>query len=459
MLRQNEKDIIDTVGKANVLSQQYESVFSDVDFKQYIDIRYYTNKTFRLPELPKSSHGPMIAINITTTGIVQQLQKTMSKRNAKEVETNAENQLHSSDTGIKGQTPQSAVELKKKELRSENNASFTQTNRPSNSCTCINQNQSSPDLYCLNIQTTGDSSNGNEIKSLRNTDDAKSFDPNSYDNSIGSTNSTTDDSKIKHGQENLNTPVNQHENNEIRCPDEQKEVLAKYYEHLATPHISNEYDKEYLQTCQLRYNIIKELAQNSKDSSVDFSENDILAAIQNLNSGKARDEHCLFAEHLKLAGTEITPVLKLVFNRIIKERRTPEHFKTGIITPVCKKGKDSSLLDSYIYRVITVSSILGKTFEHALLNTVIIKLENHSSQQFGFSHGLSPSMAALLILEAQMNSKQMKEILYLATLDTKKAFDVVNHDILVDKLFQRDIPLDIWETIYEMYHDLTSRIN
>ncbi|VDI17383.1 Hypothetical predicted protein [Mytilus galloprovincialis] len=68
-------------------------------------------------------------------------------------------------------------------------------------------------------------------------------------------------------------------------------------------------------------------------------------------------------------------------------------------------------------------------------------------------------MAALLISEAQMNSKQMKEILYLATLNTKKAFDVVNHDILLDKLFQRDIPLDIWETIYEMYHDLTSRIN
>ncbi|VDI60690.1 Hypothetical predicted protein [Mytilus galloprovincialis] len=259
------------------------------------------------------------------------------------------------------------------------------------------------------------------------------------------------------GRENLNTPVIQHENKEISCPVEQKEVLAKYYEQLATPQISNEYDKEYLKTCQLRCNIIKELAQNNKVCSIDFSEDEILAAIKNLNSGKAGDEYGLFSEHLKLAGSEITPVLKFVFNKIIKERRTPEQFKTGIITPVCKKGKDSSLLDSY--RGITVSSILGKTFEHALLNKIINKLDNRSSQQFGFSQGLSPSMAALLISEAQMNSKQMKEILYLATLDTKKAFDVVNHDILLDKLFQRDIPLDIWETIYEMYHDLTSRIN
>ncbi|CAG2191421.1 unnamed protein product [Mytilus edulis] len=99
------------------------------------------------------------------------------------------------------------------------------------------------------------------------------------------------------GRENLNTPVIQHENKEISCPVEQKEVLAKYYEQLATPQISNEYDKEYLKTCQLRCNIIKELAQNNKVCSIDFSEDEILAAIKNLNSGKAGDEYGLFSEH------------------------------------------------------------------------------------------------------------------------------------------------------------------
>ncbi|CAC5407672.1 unnamed protein product [Mytilus coruscus] len=205
---------------------------------------------------------------------------------------------------------------------------------------------------------------------------------------------------------NSNTPVILHENKEIRCPEEQNEVLAKYYELLATPQNCDQYDEDYLQMCQLRCKIIKELAQESKESSIEFTKNEILTAIQNLNSGKAGDEYGLFAEHLKLAGTEVTPILKLIFDRIIKERRKPEHFKSGIITPVCKQGKDCSLLDSY--RSITVSSILGKTFEHSLLNKIMEKLKNNSSQQFGFTQGLSPSMAAPLISEAQMNSKQMR---------------------------------------------------
>jgi hypothetical protein len=73
MLKKEGNDIINTEEKANVLNQPYESVFSDIDFNQYIDIRYYTDKEFRLPKLPKPTGKYMKPINVTKPCIIKQL--------------------------------------------------------------------------------------------------------------------------------------------------------------------------------------------------------------------------------------------------------------------------------------------------------------------------------------------------------------------------------------------------
>ena len=105
----------------------------------------------------------------------------------------------------------------------------------------------------------------------------------------------------------------------------------------------------------------------------------------------------------------------------------PANFKTGIITPVLKKGKDSKCMENY--RGITVLATFGKLFEYTVLNKINYV---QSDQQLGFTKGLSPNMAALLVSEANAEALQNNELLFLATLDTQKAFDVVHHTILFD---------------------------
>ena len=188
-------------------------------------------------------------------------------------------------------------------------------------------------------------------------------------------------------------------------------------------------------------------------TGVRISEAEVGTAIDELNSGKSLDEYGLASEHFKAAKPAIVPIVTRLFNSIISERKVPESFKTGIITPVLKKGKDSKSMENY--RGITVSATFGKLFEYSVLNKMKIEQSEH---QFGFTKGLSPNMAALLISEAKAEARQNNDQLYLATLDAQKAFDVVHHTILLDRLAESGIPHDIWLIIKDLYSDISSKV-
>ena len=76
--------------------------------------------------------------------------------------------------------------------------------------------------------------------------------------------------------------------------------------------------------------------------------------------------------------------------------------------------------------------------------------------QFGFTEGPSPMMASLIVREAKAESSDKKSTVFMATLDSHKAFDVVHHSILLDKLFDKDINDTTWLVIKELYQDISS---
>ncbi|MCW4346819.1 MAG: reverse transcriptase family protein [Candidatus Thiodiazotropha endolucinida] len=242
--------------------------------------------------------------------------------------------------------------------------------------------------------------------------------------------------------------VNNQKNFDI---SEQRHCFAQYYEDLATPK-DNDYDDVYLKLCNIRCDNIHEQCLNSGEM-LTFSEADVEKAMNQLNNGKSADEYGLSAEHFKAGKRELTPVITNIFNKILCDKEIPPTFKTGLITPVLKKGKDSKLLENY--RGITVTSTFGKLFEYTLLS----KLDyTQSDMQFGFTEGLSPMMASLLISEAKAESNERNSTVLMATLDSCKAFDVVDHSILLDKLFEKDINDASWLVIKDLYQDISSKV-
>ena len=65
-------------------------------------------------------------------------------------------------------------------------------------------------------------------------------------------------------------------------------------------------------------------------------------------------------------------------------------------------------------------------------------------------------MASLLLTEA--DAKIRKWLLYLATLNTQKALDVVDHTIFLNKLYEDGINQNLWLVIRELYTSLIVKI-
>ena len=231
-------------------------------------------------------------------------------------------------------------------------------------------------------------------------------------------------------------------------------VFADYYEDLAIPKDKG-YDEAYLELCSAHHKIIKQICKENLDQPEPISTKEVQDAIGSLNNKKAVDEFGLSAEHLKHSGKVLVVEITAIFNQILQSKTVPDAFKSGILTPVLKKSKDPTVLDNY--RGITVTPIISKLSESVLIPTLSETLEQ-SPLQFGFTKGLS-LMSALIVSEARAEAKlNTCKPLFLVTLDSQKAFDVVSHTILLDKLYETGIHPALWTMVKDLYSGLTSKV-
>ena len=156
--------------------------------------------------------------------------------------------------------------------------------------------------------------------------------------------------------------------------------------------------------------------------------------ISSLNSDKSTDPNSLPTKILKLLKNEISSHIADIFNLFFSTGIFPSILNIVKVIPVHKK--EPKLFWSN-YRPISLLSNIDKIIEKIMYNRSYKFLDKNNiiySPQFGFRQHYSTSYALLNLTEAIMKALDDGNFACGIFVDLHKAFDTVDHSILLSKL-------------------------
>ena len=159
----------------------------------------------------------------------------------------------------------------------------------------------------------------------------------------------------------------------------------------------------------------------------------ITEEIHKLNNNKAFQHSEIPTKIIKSNSDIFSDFLYVSINSSIKSSLFSSCLKTtDNITPVYKKGK-KDLKDNY--RPVSILPVLPKLCERSMLKQISVFFENiFSKNQCGFRKGHSTQQCLLAMLEKWKRSVDSGKAFGALLTDLSKAFDCLDHELLVAKL-------------------------
>jgi hypothetical protein len=137
---------------------------------------------------------------------------------------------------------------------------------------------------------------------------------------------------------------------------------------------------------------------------------------------------------LKLSSSYISTPLNFVCNKILSTGKFQDGLKYSIVKPLYKKGNKRDMSN---YRPISLLPSFSKIVEkvmYARLLTHLSKYNILSSEQYGFQKNMTTENATFTLINRMLTAMNNKSRAAGMFCDKKKAFDCVNHKILLAKM-------------------------
>ena len=161
---------------------------------------------------------------------------------------------------------------------------------------------------------------------------------------------------------------------------------------------------------------------------------DVSDIISLLKSGKSLGPNSIPMKILKCLSPLISSPLSQIINESFQGGIFPGKMKLAKVIPLFKKGCP---LTASNYRPISLLSVFSKITEKVMYERLYKFLEKHEilyTLQFGFRASHSINHALVSLTEAIKNSLDNRKFGCGIFIDLQKAFDTVNHNILLMKL-------------------------
>ena len=160
----------------------------------------------------------------------------------------------------------------------------------------------------------------------------------------------------------------------------------------------------------------------------------VLTMLQKLSPCKAAGIDKISSQLLHIAAPVIAPVVVRLINFSFSSGSFPSRWKTAKAFPLCKNGDSRDVQN---FRPIPVLPVLSKVIEghvHDSLYSYLTEKNLIYPRQLGFRKNHSTDTALIQIIDDLLFNLDKKRVSGMVLVDYCKAFNMVDHRLLLDKL-------------------------